>query len=337
MTRRPADPPTAGATRHALHRVRARGRGTDAAAVALVAIIVAAGCGPEAGVSRHLVGLLALTADRTGAATLTTWASAPDGSRAQRLDLPSPATTWISAGRAGVLVATVADGTLHVSDPVDPDEGSLAWRPVRATDLGGDAPEGPFWFATWDPEGGRFGAIAGDLAGGGDTAVALIDPTTESSYVIALDQGLLAAAPAWVDGERLAVVGGTSADPSARIIDSTTGDVSIGPSGDRQVATSADGTVVATSAGPGTPVVIRATEAWLAGDGTSIGSVDPPSSGATAASVALDRSGQRLAIAWLTSAGGARIDVHDGTAGWRRVASETNDDGAMGAVVAWLR
>ena len=41
----------------------------------------------------------------------------------------------------------------------------------------GDAPKGPFYFATWDPDGGRFAMLAGDLASGEDIRVVLIDPS----------------------------------------------------------------------------------------------------------------------------------------------------------------
>ena len=313
--------------------------GRLAALLAAAALLtVACAAEPEDIARRH--GLLVLTADTDGAAALQTWVATDDGAAARDVGLPGPATTWVAAGRASVLVATLADGSLHVSDPVVPDDpalGDLAWRPVEAVDLTGDPAPGPAWFPTWDPEGGRFAALTGDLAGGGTISMTLVDPTTSTSFTMPLPAQPLAAAPAWVDADRLAFTGGSSSEPAAVLVDTTTGSSSEGPPGDRRVASSADGSVVATTAGPGSPVTVRATDAWLAHDGTSIGAVEPPADGATAASIALDGTGTRLAVAWLLAGGSIRIDVHDGNAGWGRVSSETHDDGAIGAVVGWLR
>jgi hypothetical protein len=89
--------------------------------------------------------------------------------------------------------------------------------------------------------------------------------------------------------------------------------------------------VIATSAGPGAPVVLRSTKGWLADDGTSIGSVEVPKGFREATAVALDATGQRLAIVWLHDDGTTQCDVHDGEDGWRRVLSHE------ATAAAWLR
>jgi hypothetical protein len=94
--------------------------------------------------------------------------------------------------------------------------------------------------------------------------------------------------------------------------------------------------VIATSAGPGSPIVLRSSKGWLADDGTSVGSVEVPHGFTEAISIALDAKGERLAIVWLGADGNARYDVHDGRDGWRRVLNQPLD-GTSAAMVAWLR
>ncbi len=320
---------------------RPRTRRRLAWAGALIAVLLAA-CSPTpTGEEAAIDGLLVLTAAPDGSSGLALWSwdgSAADGAGARvrtPLDPADVAMAWISSGRGRVLAATGIDGSLHTSDPVG-SSGDLAWRPVTARGLDGDAPPSPAWFVTWDPEGGRLATITGDLPGGGDVELTLIDPSTASAFVIPLGRALLPSAPAWLDGDRIALVGGSTTEPLAVIVDAATSEVADGPTGDRRSASSADGTVIASSGGPGSPVVIRRTSAWLTEDGTAVGSVGAPNDDALATSIALDATGRRLAIVWQGVDGGARIDVHDGADGWRRVVSPPLAAGSN-AVVAWSR
>lgn len=318
-----------------------RTRKTHVAGLLAAMAMLGAACSPApSGGAAALDGLLVLAADADGAATLTRWSYDPRGSGdgagaavAASLDLPGPATASVSSGRARVLAATLLDGSLHTSDPLG--DGALIWRAVEAFDLTGDPPPDPAWFVTWDPEGGRFATITGDLPGGGDVELTLIDPSARSAHVIALGRPLLPSAPVWLDGERVAVVGGSTTEPVSVIVDTATGEATDGPAGDRRLATSTDGSVIATTGGPGSPVVIRSSKAWAAGDGTSIGMIDAPTDEAQATSMALGVGGQRLAIVWQGVDGGVRVDIHDGSDGWRRVT--TLDEAGRAAAVAWSR
>src|SRR5258707_426292 len=86
---------------------------------------------------------------------------------------------------------------------------------------------------------------------------------------------LLAAADAqaWLGAGRVVLVRGDAAAPLAGIVDTTASDGTDGPSGNRLLATSADGKRIATMAGQGDPVVVRDTTGWLGGDGSSIASI----------------------------------------------------------------
>jgi len=295
------------------------------------AAILGACSGPTPSAGAAPVGLLALVADRDGT-SLVGWDATGD---AVPIKLPKGDTVWIATGRADVLAAVLADGKTATSDPVTLGK-ALAWRPVKAVGPTGEAPKGPDYFATWDPGGGRFATLAGDLLSGEGIRVVLIDPSRGTAVEIPLDRSVVAAPPAWIDDERLLVITGDAAEPIATIVDVKTGKLSDGPSGARLLATSSNGRRIATMAEQGAPVVVRDTAGWLKGDGSSIASIAPPNGSSTAIAFSLDVSGQRLAVAWQAKDGTVSLAVHDGRSDWRRVA-RPEIDAARGAVVAWRR
>lgn len=298
-------------------------------------MLLLTGCDVDAGApEQRAEGLLALSTGERQSLDVT--ATAPDGAVAIGLPRPEDGLTWISAGRGGVLVGTTTDGDLVNSDPVDPRGSAVAvaalgWEPVEATDETGGSLPTPAWFPTWDPGGERFAALGGDLSGGGPVTLLLVDPGQGTLTTIAPKQAVLAGPPVWLDPDRVALLSGTSGEPTSLLVDTASGKVTKGPPGERRLATSADGKVIATTAGPGAPVILRSSNGWLTDDGTSIGSVDVPNGFTEATALALDASGERLAIVWLREDGATQVDVHDGADGWRRVLSHG------GTVVAWLR
>jgi hypothetical protein len=304
-----------------------------AVGLAVLCAIVITACSNQAETPGTVpAGLLALAAG-PGGTTLTGWdATGADGTP---IKLPQGETTWISAGRAAVLAATLASGKTSTSDPVHLGK-PLAWRSVKAKVPTGETPAGPDYFATWDPEGGRFATLAGDLLSGDGIRLVLVDPSAQTAFEITLDRSVVAAPPVWIDGDRVAVVTGDAAAPTSAIVDTTTGEIGDGPAGARLLATSAAGRRIATMAAQGAPIVIHDTAGWLAGDGSQVGSIAPPGGSTTAIAFALDSSGQRLAVAWAAQDGSVTIAIHDGRSDWRRVA-QPKIGPATGAVVAWLR
>jgi hypothetical protein len=277
-------------------------------------------------------GLIALVANADGT-TLVGW----DDSGEEPIPIPLPKgdTTWIAAGLAGVLAAALADGTTATSDPVDLGK-RLKWRAVKPVGPTGEPEPGPDSFAAWDPDGGRYATLSGDLPTGDDIRVVLIDPSVSTAFEIAIEGSVVAAPPAWLDRDRLVVVTGDAGEPTTAIVDVSTGESTEGPSGARLIATSANGRRVATMAKQGAPVVVRDTTAWLEDDGSSIASVEPAGDATTAIGFALDATGDRLVVAWADRKGAVTLAIHDARAGWRRVA-EPEIGPARGAVVAWLR
>ena len=277
-------------------------------------------------------GLLALIADADGT-TLVGWDDT--GEEPIPIALPKGDTTWVATGLAGVLAATLADGTMATSDPLHLGK-RLKWRAVKPVGPNGDPEPGPDTFATWDPEGGRYATLSGDLLVGEDVRVVLVDPSVSTAFEIPLEQSVVAAPPAWIDSDRFVVVTGDAGDPTATIVDAETGELSDGPPGSRLIATSANGRRIATMAGQGAPVLVRDTTAWMGDDGSSMASIEPAGEATTAIAFALDATGQRLVIAWADRKGAVSLAIHDARADWRRVA-QPEIGSARGAVVAWLR
>ena len=311
----------------------ARRRRAFGAALILASTAALSGCtNPGASAGTPPSGLVALVGNGD-VTTLMGWDTT--GTDGVPITLPKGGTTWIATGRADVLAATQTSGKLATSDPVRLGK-TLAWRAVKAVVPTGQLMAGPDYFATWDPDGGRFATLAGDLVSGDGIKVVLIDPSLGTAFEIAIDRSVVAAPPAWIDGSRLVIVTGDAAAPIATIVDTGSGGLSDGPSGARLLATSANGRRVATMAGQGAPVVIRDTAGWLSGDGSSIASITPPSGSTTAIAFALDTTGQRLVIAWQAADGMVSLAVHDGGSDWRRVGTPKIGS-AKGAVVAWRR
>jgi hypothetical protein len=316
--------------------MRPRARTAVLARVGLLVVVIGtlAACDQLAGGGGHAdIGGLMILAGRPGDATLQAWPAggAPDDDRPIGT---ADGTTWVAAGRGDVLVAGLIDGSLRTSTPITSDA-SPTWRKVKAAGADGDQVDGPYYFPTWDPEGGRFGALAGDLDV--DAHLVLVDPSTSSAFDIDLGRPVAATPPAWVGPDLVAITVGDASSPGSILVDTTTGDVTDGPAGGRLLATSADGTVVAVVGGDsGDQVVIRSTDGWLAGDGSSIGSIDAPPDIVAPTALALDRDGSRLAIAWLMDGGAVRVVVHERANSWRR-AYATDLADAAGAVVAWTR
>ena len=302
-------------------------------AALLVACIALIGCSNGAPSAESAPeGLLALVANPDGT-TLIGWDASGDEPTA--ITLPKGETTWVSPGLAGVLAATLADGTTATSDPLKLGK-KLKWRAVKAVGPNGDPDRGPDTFVSWEPGGGRYATLSGDLTTGDGVQVVLVDPSLSTTFEIPLDRSVVAAPPAWIDKDRFVIVTGDAAEPTATIVDAQTGELSDGPPGARLIATSADGHRIATMAGQGAPVVVRDTTAWLGDDGSSIASIEPAGQATTAIGFALDATGQRLVIAWADHKGAVTLAIHDARADWRRVA-EPEIGPARGAVVAWMR
>ena len=236
--------------------------------VVLLAVVLLSACSTDSvGPNADLGGLMIL-AGKPGDAKLSTWAKGAKVDASEDIKTPD-GMSWVSAGRADVLVGGLGDGSLRTSSPVTAGD-DPTWHKVKAAGADGHQAADPFYFPTWDPEGGRFAALAGDLDA--DPRLTLIDPTAGSAFEIELQRPVAGAPPAWVGPDLVAVAVGDATNPGSILIDTTTGEITDGPGGGRLLATSADAATIAVVGGTdGDAITIRATEGWLAGDGSSIG------------------------------------------------------------------
>jgi hypothetical protein len=301
-----------------------------AAILALTVVAVAAGCEQPAEDAAMTDGLLVLSGD-VGSVTLRV----REGGRGRRIELPDPATSWVAAGRANVLLATLVDGRTYVSGPLGDED--LEWRlvePVTLTDL---PPQPPLFFGTWDPPGAAYAQLGADFSDGGGMRAVVVDPALEQAVEVAVEDGQAAPAPAaWIDDDRVVIVAAAGDDGEAVIVDSATQETQSGPGGVRLVATSADASTAAVWRGSGEPVEIQSTESWLAEQPASI-RIDVPDGAAGPAVMALDAEGERLAVVWSDGGGTPLgIAVYAASSNWGRVASLELGEAAA-ATVAWLR
>src|SRR5262245_27857005 len=169
------------------------------AILALTVVAAAAGCEQQTEDAGLTEGLLVLSGD-VGSVTLRV--REDGGNRGRRIELPDPAASWVAAGRANVLLATLVDGSTYVSDPLDDDDPE--WRLVEPVTLNDRPPEPPLFFGTWDPPGGAYAQLGADFSGDGGIRGVVTDPALEQAVEVAVpDVGAVPVPPAWIDDDRV--------------------------------------------------------------------------------------------------------------------------------------
>jgi hypothetical protein len=297
------------------------------AAALLVAFGIAA-CGSDsnrAGESPDLSGLVLLT-DDAGSSRLTTFNTA---GRARTIERPDGVTAWLSAGRRGTIVATMADGSLRVSDGIRADQ-KTAWK--RAPGPEADLPDDPIYFATWAPNGNRFAGVATDFSDDASVAVLVVDPVAGTSLIRPVAGQPLAAPPAWLDDGRVAV----QTRSGVVVVGIDTGDLTAGPdlaAGPALIDVSADGTRVAIERDEHRRVDIRLRDDWLAGEGQPEASFDGDG---TVGALALDRRADRLAVIWQRGSEPGTVVVYRRDGGWRESARLALPNDSQRGVLTWL-
>ena len=281
------------------------------------------GTGPPP--SADLGGLLVLAGD-PGDAALRAWAAGatPDDDRA----VETPEGHGLGRGAAGRTSwsAALVDGSPADERPDRPPTrtrpGARSRRPARTATRS----RARSTSRRWDPEGGRFAALAGDLDA--EPRLTLIDPSARQRL---RDRprttGRGGAAGVGRDGprrDRGRRCGRTGLDP--RRHDDRRDPRRPG----RRPPVRDVGRWPARSpwsAGDGDTIAIRSTEGWLAGDGSSIGSIDAPPGIVAPTALALDADGH-------ASRGGVArrrrrdaVAVHERAAGWRRVREPRSGQG----------
>ena len=192
------------------------------------------------------------------------------------IKLPKGDVAWVATGLQDVLAAVRADGTSATSDPVQLGK-SLTWRNVDAKDPSGKPPAGPSYFAAWEPDGGRYAMLAGDLSratasGSCSSTRRRLDARSRSRSTARRGRatGLDRRRPARRRHRRRRRAHRDDRRrrrPATRPRDrAATGSSRPRPtaSGSRRWPSQ------------GAPIVIRDMAGWLAGDGSSVASIEPP-------------------------------------------------------------
>ena len=301
------------------------------AALALTVVAATAACDEQPDDAAMTEGLLILSGD-VGSVTLTV--GEDDGATSRDIELPDPATSWVSAGRTNVLLATLVDGSTYVSDPLD--DGNPDWRLVEPVTVTDAPPEPTLYFGTWDPPGAAYAQLGADFSSDGGMRAVVVDPGLDQAVEVAAEETPIPAPAAWIDDDRVVLVAADGDSGDTIILDSAAGETEPGPAGVRLIATSADASTAAVWMGDGQPVGILSTQEWLAGSPANV-RIDPPSAASGPAVMALNANGDRLAVVWADGDGTpTSITVYAAAREWSRVASLDLGD-ASAATVAWLR
>lgn len=308
------------------------GRRFVVAALLLVVSPVAVACGDAEPSDDSIRGLAILSGD-VGRTRLTVHAAA-DGA-ASDVDVPDPATAWISGAPGGVLVATMADGRLAIRD-VDGLGATGAWRLVEPASDGQSI--GSVLFGAASPDGARVAALA--LGAAGQFGLAVTEAETGDAVVFPIEDEPILTSPAWIDGERIGVVVADAELAGAvTLADVGSGDLTGGPGNVRAVAMSGDGAVAVYVSTTDGRLYGSNAASWLAGQEIAALPIEAPSSDAVPGSFALDARGERLAVVWEAPDGSVvTIAVHARTSdGWSVAGRLDPPAGDPRAVVTWLR
>ena len=299
------------------------------AALAIACLVVAttsAACGGDpnrAAAAKDLAGLIVLT-DDSGRSRLTTFDAA---GQARSQDSAGGPIAWISAGRRGTLVATMADGSLRLSDRIRSDH-DAAWKRVPTPRA--DMPTEPIYFATWAPNGNRFAGLATNFGEDASLSLVVVDPLADTTLIRPIPGLPLPAPPAWLDDSRLLV----ETRAGAIVVEVDSGDITAGPDigAGALVDVSADGSRAAVGRTEPGPVEIRKRDEWLNGGGQPEASLGNGTVGA----VALDRRAERLAVIWQQSSRAGIVIVYRRDGGWHETSRLPLPNGSERGALAWL-
>ncbi len=294
--------------------------------------VAGAGCGPgqpTTAATAPASAVLVVLAGEPGSASLVV-----RGERvpSRTLSLPAPETAWISAGASGQLVATLEGGELRISGPIT-SAAEPAWAPVATPDPG-QLPD-PLLFASWSPDGRRLAAIATDFGVESRLTVVIVDPVAGTSRLLPVPRRPVIAPPTWLDAQRILI----QTTAGLVIVEAGTGTLAAGPPVEigpgLSLSPAANGSLIAISAPEGGAVELRDLRGWLAGDRAEpvariegLGEVG---------AVALDATGERLAVVWQQLEGPGTLIVYHRADGWREADRLTLPGESSRAAIDWLR
>jgi hypothetical protein len=255
------------------------------------------------------------------------------------LPLPDPSTMAVTPMGNGSLVALLADARAFVAPGGT--AGLLAGTGWRRLDLrwSGALPADAIIFAaSASPDGKRLAAIARPPFAESPSALVIVAPAAGRAAAWALPDESTGAAPAWVDGDHVALIQrGRAGHAFLAVLGAASGKVF-----DRITFRALD---VGTSGDAGTTVVRGDESRLFVGQTADVlergrlpheGPVIRPGD-VVRGGVALDRDGRRLAAVIEDTAGASRIAIFERTGdAWRPTARIAPPPGSSGGRVSWL-
>lgn len=297
-----------------------------AAALAVAVAAVACGDGEHPTSGRGDIAGLVLLTDNGETPRL---ASYDASGSAHEIAGPDHPMVWVSAGRGGELVATLADGSLRLSNRIKTGQ-KATWKRVPSPDE--QLPDQPLYFATWAPSGTRFAALATDFSEESSVSLFIVDPFADTTLTVPMQGQPVPAPPTWLDDARVAV----QTVSGVVIVGVDSSETTKGPATDGDqllIDAAADGSRVAIGGGEPARVEVRARDDWLAGRGSPEATLD---SDGEVGAVALDRRGERLAVIWERADAKPELVVYRHDTGWREVTRVPLPDDAQRGLAAWL-
>ncbi len=255
------------------------------------------------------------------------------------LPLPDPSTIAVTPMGNGSLVALLADGGAFVAPGGA--AGLLAGTGWRRLDLrwsGALPAEAILFAATASPDGQRLAAVARPPFAESPSALVIVEPAAGRAAAWSLPDESTGAAPAWVDGDRVALIQrGRAGQTFLAVLGAARGKVI-----DRITFRALD---VGTSGDAGTTVVRGDESRLFVGQTADVlerkrlpdeGPVIRPGD-AVRGGVALDRDGRHLAAVIEDTAGVSRIAIFEKVGdAWRPAAGIAPPPGSSGGRVSWL-
>jgi len=284
------------------------------ASIFAVAILAVAACGPEPSSPTPepaaFDGRLLVHAGRPESSQLF----ALDGRGVETdVALPAGGLRWFAAGADGQLAGVDAEGRIVVADG-----SGASWRAVSTSEVPVEARAADIKLPAWSPD-GRLAVLWGDSATATSIGVLVVDPATDGELWLDLAAGLGGYAPAWLDASRLAApTRGAQDEPTMTILDVDAGSTELAARGARAVAASPDGSTLAVLLPDSRTVELWRPATWLgAPDEGPLGRAKVPE-GSIVEALALDRTGDHLALASVASddTTDGLVAVHDGLDGW---------------------
>ena len=303
-------------------------------ALAVTLVVVVAACGPEpTSPTREPVAFDGRLLVHTGRPEEVQLFAVDGRGRETALATPEGGLRWFAAAADGRLAGVGPDGSISVADASAKRWGEMSTEEVPA------GVTGDIRLPAWSTD-GRLAIVYGDSVTAAVLGVLVLDPATGGGLWVDLDAGLGGYPPAWLDAGRLAIPTRDATDrPTIVVLAVDSAAVEATVTGGRALAASPDGSTVAVLRADGRTVDLLRPADWLGGAAEPLLGRIQVAEASSIDALALDRTGDRLAVGIVTTDDGVPgvVRVHDGTDGWAVALERPMAAGAPIGALAFVR